>query len=104
MQSSIGPGDEIVTIGGLVGTVESIDDNFVYLQVAPEVVTKYRRQAIAQVLTPAADNDDEDEHDGHLDDDLDTTPQEPAIDGADLPEHRPGADKGDQRQVVDQKD
>lgn len=59
MQSSILPGQQIATIGGLVGTVDAIDDQFVYLEVAPGVVTKYRRGAIAQVLPDAPEVGDE---------------------------------------------
>lgn len=57
MQSSIGPGDEVVTIGGLYGTVTSVDDETVMLEVAPGVQTRYARPAIARVVTkvPAAE-------------------------------------------------
>ena len=54
MQSSIGPGDEVVTIGGLYGTVTSVDDDTVMLEVAPGVHTRYARPAIARVVTSAA--------------------------------------------------
>jgi preprotein translocase subunit YajC len=50
MQSSIGPGDEVVTIGGLYGTVTSLDDETVKLEVAPGVQTRYARPAIARVV------------------------------------------------------
>ena len=52
MQSSIGPGDQVVTIGGLYGTVTSIDDETVMLEVAPGVQTRYARPAIARVVPP----------------------------------------------------
>jgi preprotein translocase subunit YajC len=51
MQSSIGPGDEVVTIGGLYGTISSVDDDTVTLEVAPGVHTRYARPAIARVVT-----------------------------------------------------
>jgi preprotein translocase subunit YajC len=51
MQSSIGPGDEVVTIGGLYGTVTSIDDETVMLEVAPGVQTRYARPAVARVVS-----------------------------------------------------
>lgn len=53
MQSAIGPGDEIVTIGGLYGTVTSVDDETVTLEVAPGVHTRYARPAVARVVNPA---------------------------------------------------
>ena len=61
MQRAIGPGDEIVTVGGLYGTVEEIDDDSVLLEIAPGVTAKYARAAIGKVVTPAARPNDEDE-------------------------------------------
>ena len=58
MQSEIGPGDEIMTIGGLYGTVERIDDESVQLRVAPDVSLRFRRNAIAQVVTSASRPDE----------------------------------------------
>jgi preprotein translocase subunit YajC len=53
MQNSLGPGDQIVTIGGLHGTVVSIDDDVATLEVAPGVVLTFARPAIARVLPRA---------------------------------------------------
>lgn len=65
MQSSLGHGDEVVTIGGLYGTVVGVDDETVLLEVAPGVQSRYARPAIARVVTkaeqpvePAADDAD----------------------------------------------
>jgi preprotein translocase subunit YajC len=51
MQSSLGPGDEVVTIGGLYGIVTSVDDDAVMLEVAPGVENRYARGAISRVVT-----------------------------------------------------
>ena len=59
MQRQIGPGDEIVTVGGLYGIVEEIDDDTVSLQISPGVTAKYARAAIGKVVTPAARPDEE---------------------------------------------
>ncbi|MBO4204945.1 preprotein translocase subunit YajC [Micromonospora echinofusca] len=53
MQSALGPGDEVVTIGGLYGTVISVDDETVMLEVAPGVHTRYARPAVARVVSQA---------------------------------------------------
>ncbi|MEV4121425.1 preprotein translocase subunit YajC [Micromonospora sp. NPDC049645] len=53
MQSNLGPGDEVVTIGGLYGTVTGIEDDTVLIEVAPGVQTRYARPAIARVVTRA---------------------------------------------------
>ncbi|GAB3958643.1 hypothetical protein GCM10027614_76550 [Micromonospora vulcania] len=53
MQSALGPGDEVVTIGGLYGTVTGVEDDTVLLEVAPGVQERYARPAIARVVTRA---------------------------------------------------
>ena len=50
MQSALGPGDDIVTIGGLHATVVSVDDDVVTLELSPGVTARYARPAIARVL------------------------------------------------------
>ncbi|MDM4718481.1 preprotein translocase subunit YajC [Micromonospora sp. WMMA1363] len=67
MQSALAAGDEVVTIGGLYGTVTEVDDDAVLLEVAPGVRSRFARPAIARVVTkaehpvaPAADDADAD--------------------------------------------
>lgn len=55
MQSQIGPGDEVQTVGGLYATVVSMDDESVTLQAAPGVELRYARGAIARVTNKLAD-------------------------------------------------
>ena len=50
---SNGPGDRIVTIGGIHGTVESLDDETIRLEVAPGTVITMARAAIARSLVDA---------------------------------------------------
>jgi preprotein translocase subunit YajC len=59
MQASIGPGAEIVTIGGLYGTVTAIDDETATLEISPGVEARYARGAIARVVTPGATEETE---------------------------------------------
>ena len=53
--SSLKNGDEVVTAGGMYGTVAGIDDkrNTVYLKVSGDVKVKVERFAIARVLSDA---------------------------------------------------
>lgn len=53
MQASIGPGDEVLTVGGLYGIVEEIDDDRVVLEVSPGVTNRYSRTAISSVVRAA---------------------------------------------------
>ena len=60
MQAGMGPGDEVITVGGLYGTIRSIDDESVLLEIAPGVTAKYARAAIGKVNQKAATPGDED--------------------------------------------
>ena len=51
MLSRIEVGDEIVTAGGLYGTVKRVDDDEVRVEIAPELEVRIARRAIASVLT-----------------------------------------------------
>ncbi|MET0425450.1 MAG: preprotein translocase subunit YajC, partial [Actinoplanes sp.] len=53
MQKSLGPGDQVVTIGGLHGEVVEADDDVVTLEIAPDVQVRFARPAIARVVTSA---------------------------------------------------
>ena len=56
MQQTVEVGSEVLTIGGLYGTVVGTDDDAVTLEVAPGVTNRYARGAIARVVpepTPA---------------------------------------------------
>jgi preprotein translocase subunit YajC len=46
--NSVGVGDEVVTIGGLHGTVNVIEDDIVHLEVDHDVVIRVGRGAIAR--------------------------------------------------------
>ena len=54
MQSAINPGDEVLTVGGLYGTVTAIDDDSVTLEVAPGITNRYARGAIGRVVNAKA--------------------------------------------------
>ncbi len=70
MLAALEPGDEVLTAGGLYGSVVAIDDDELVLEVAPEVQVRVARRAIAAVIPP--DDDDEEPDDPAL--------QEPAGD------------------------
>ncbi|PZS06740.1 MAG: preprotein translocase subunit YajC [Acidimicrobiales bacterium] len=53
MQSSIAPGAEVITIGGLYATVVGTDSDTVDLEIAPGVNVTYARSAIARVNSVA---------------------------------------------------
>jgi preprotein translocase subunit YajC len=51
MQSTLGPGDEIQTVGGLFGTVVEVDGDVVTVEASPGVELRFVRGAIARVVT-----------------------------------------------------
>lgn len=52
MRNELSPGDEIVTIGGLMATVVSTDDESVTLELSPGVTARYDLKAVARIVTP----------------------------------------------------
>jgi preprotein translocase subunit YajC len=49
MQDSIEPGDEIITAGGLHGSVKTLGEDTLELEIAPGVVATLDRRAVAAV-------------------------------------------------------
>jgi preprotein translocase subunit YajC len=61
LRASLEVGDEIVTVGGLYGTVVELDDDTVTLEISPGVTARYDRSAIARTVTaPDASSDADD--------------------------------------------
>ena len=50
LQDSIAAGDEILTAGGVYGTVRAIEEDVVQVEVAPGTVIKLDRRAVATVV------------------------------------------------------
>lgn len=61
-------GSEILTVGGIYGTVTELRDEDMDLEIAEGVVMRIDRRALATVIPVATDEDDEDE-DEDFDDD-----------------------------------
>ena len=67
MRSTLGPGDEIMTSSGIYGEIVDVDetDDTILLEVAPDVVIKFARAAIARTVSQAPrDEEYDDESDG----------------------------------------
>lgn len=50
LQSEVGAGDEVVTIGGIYGEVTEVDDETVVVEIADGVEVRFIRSAIARKL------------------------------------------------------
>jgi preprotein translocase subunit YajC len=51
MVSAVKKGDQVITAGGIVGTVRRTDESFVMLEVAKGVQLKLARRAIAEITS-----------------------------------------------------
>jgi preprotein translocase subunit YajC len=72
MRNSLVPGTEIVTVGGLYGTVVDVDDDSVTLEISEGVTARYDRNAIARVIS-TPDDEEADEAEVESDDDTAST-------------------------------
>jgi preprotein translocase subunit YajC len=54
MLSELSKGDEVVTNGGVIGKISKIDDTFVDLEVAENVIIKVQRNAVSNILPKGA--------------------------------------------------
>jgi preprotein translocase subunit YajC len=51
MQDRLRAGDEIITAGGLHGVVKAIEDEVVHVEIAPSILVRVDRRAIAAVAS-----------------------------------------------------
>jgi len=68
MVATLDVGDEIITSGGIYGTITEVDDTSLWLEIAPDVVVRVLRAAAAQrVPTDLDDSLDDDDDDDEVD-------------------------------------
>lgn len=85
MQSNVGVGAEIMTVGGLYGTIVDSDDETITIEVAEGVTNRYAKGAIGRVITPAetvaedADADEDDEVTDEVEDTVEVADEEPEV-------------------------
>jgi preprotein translocase subunit YajC len=51
-QQTLGPGTEVMLGSGIFGTVTSVEDDRVHLEIAPGTVVTVARQAVVRVIAP----------------------------------------------------
>lgn len=74
MMDALAVGSSVITIGGIHGVVDALDDEWVDLLVTDDVVLRFTRAAVGQVVSPetATELDDLDDLDDDLDDGIAT--------------------------------
>lgn len=50
MISALAKGDEVATATGMLGTITEINDSYISVEIAPNVIVKLQKQAITAVL------------------------------------------------------
>lgn len=50
LMGGLGKGDEVVTAGGIVGQINKVEEDFVQLQVSPQVVLRMQKSSISATL------------------------------------------------------
>ncbi|MGH3471949.1 MAG: preprotein translocase subunit YajC [Nocardioidaceae bacterium] len=55
VQSALTPGDRVMLTSGIYGTISSVDEQQVHIEIAPGVVVATHRAAVAQVIRDEPD-------------------------------------------------
>ena len=59
MQDTLHVGDEVITAGGIRGYVRQLDEEVLEVEIAPEVVVRLDRRAVAAIVQEEDDDPDE---------------------------------------------
>jgi len=79
---SLRVGDEVVTAGGLYGTVQALDEEDLEIEIADGVVVRVARRAVAGRIGPEDEEEPDEEPDEEPEDEPDEEPESAAEDKA----------------------
>jgi preprotein translocase subunit YajC len=77
MQDAIAEGLEIITAGGLHGIVVEAGDEVIRIEIAPDVIVRLDRRAVAAVVEPEDEEEEEEEEEEPPHDESDLATGEP---------------------------
>ncbi len=92
MIDDAGVGDDVLTTGGIYGTITQVEGDDVVVEIAPQLTVHMTRRGIAAVLPP----EEEEEEDAESEDDVD---EDEVVDGEPVAELNAG--NGDEPAVTD---
>ena len=69
LQRMVKKGDEVVTVGGMFGTVRKVGDDYVVLEVADRTKVRFLRRAIREIVNEEEDVEEDEEE--YVDDEYD---------------------------------
>ena len=69
LQRMVKKGDEVLTVGGMFGTVRKVGDDFVVLEVADRTKVRFMRRAIREIVNEEEDVEEDEEE--YVDDEYD---------------------------------
>ena len=68
LQRMLKKGDEVVTVGGMFGTVRKVGDDFVVLEVADRIRIRFLKRAIREIVSEEEYDEDEEADEEYVDD------------------------------------
>lgn len=74
MIEGCGVGDDVLTTGGIYGTITQVDGDDVVVEIAPTITVHMTRRGIAAVLPPEEEKEDEADEELEDEDDVDAEP------------------------------
>ena len=97
MVTMLKKGDEVVTIGGLFGTVTKIGDDWVELEIAKRTKARFLKRSISSITSIVEDEDEDEYIEAAADDVVDETD----VEAADEPEEAAAAEVVEAEAVAD---
>ena len=82
MIDGAGVGDDVLTTGGIYGTISEVEGDDIVVEIAQDVTVHMTRRGIAAVLPPEDEEDEADEEDAEEQDESGVTDEEEAVSAA----------------------
>ncbi len=71
LQRMIKKGDEVVTVGGMFGTVRKVGDDYIVLEIAERTRVRFLKRSIREIVNEEEGADDEDDDADYVEDEYD---------------------------------